>query len=239
LFYICDCIYNINRKMEATLEFFRGLKANNDRAWFDAHRKEYESSKKRFEQFCQNLISGLESVDSGVVASRLQAKDCTFRIFRDVRFSKNKDPYKTNYFGYFARDGRKSIYAGYYFCVEPEGESFFGGGIYMPEPPQLAKVRQEIAYCTEEFKTIIQAPAFLQTFPDGLKTTERLSRPPQGYEATHPAIEYLKQKSFFTSKPLSDAEVCAADLQEKILAGFQTVAPLVHFINRALEPIED
>jgi uncharacterized protein (TIGR02453 family) len=217
-----------------TLDFFTGLKANNDRDWFDAHRKQYEASKKEFEGFAQQLLLGVEKIDANVAASRLQVKDCVFRIFRDVRFSANKAPYKTNFFAAFGKDGRKSPYAGYFLCVEPGGESFIGGGIYMPEGPVLAKVRQEIAYEYEAWQSILSRPDFKAQYPAGIQTTETLSRPPQGYDASHPALAYLKMKSYYVTQKFEDAAVCAPDFGDKVLAAYTAVQPLVAFVNRAI-----
>ncbi|MCC7246208.1 MAG: DUF2461 domain-containing protein [Saprospiraceae bacterium] len=216
-----------------TLEFLRNLKANNEKPWFDAHRKDYEAAKKDFEGLTQSLLDGLSRIDPDVDASQLKAKDCVMRIFRDVRFSNDKTPYKSNFFAVFAKGGRKSVYAGYYCNLEP-GESFFGGGIYMPMPPELAKIRQEIAYEWDEWQQILSNPSFKSAFPEGLKTTETLSRPPQGYTADHPAISFLKNKSHYSMRALTDADMCSPDLTEKLLEGYRAVRPLVAFINRGL-----
>jgi uncharacterized protein (TIGR02453 family) len=220
---------------KSTLDFLSELKNNNNKPWFDEHRKAYEAAKKDFEQFTGLLIERLATIDADVAAEHLEPKQCVLRIFRDVRFSADKTPYKSNFFASFSKGGRKSTYAGYYFCLEPNGASFFGGGIYMPMPPELAKVRQEIAYEWAAWQEIIESADFKRHFSKGIETTSSLSRPPQGYEAEHPAMHYLKMKGYFTSCDLADTAVLHKDLADRVANGFQAIAPLVKFVNRALE----
>ena len=132
----------------STLKFLKDLKKNNTKEWFDANRKIYESAKQNFEALVQTVITQHGEKDEEIIA--LKPKDCMFRINRDVRFSKDKSPYKTNFGAFINRGGKKSIYAGYYFHCEP-GENFVGGGLWMPMPDALKKVRQEIDYCFDEF----------------------------------------------------------------------------------------
>ncbi len=127
--------------LEKTYKFLNELEANNNREWFAENKQKYQESKIEFENFIQGIILRLHEVDSQV--GNLQAKDCIFRIFRDVRFSKDKVPYKTNFGAYMSTGGRKSPKAGYYLHVEPNS-SFLGGGIYMPESANLNKIRTEI-----------------------------------------------------------------------------------------------
>jgi uncharacterized protein (TIGR02453 family) len=219
----------------STLDFLIQLRDNNEKPWFDAHRKQYEAAKKNFEAFTEALIVGLSDVDSDIAAAPLKAKDCVMRIFRDVRFSADKTPYKTNFFAYFTKGGRKSVHAGYYFGLESNGQSFSGGGIYMPMPPELAKVRQEIAYEWDRWQEITQDSAFKAMYPNGVETTERLSRPPQGYTADHPAIEVLKNKSFFLSRDYDNQSLFVPDLVATVVESFGVAKPLVQFINRAFD----
>src|SRR6266567_3625593 len=125
----------------STLKFLKELKKNNNKSWFDAHRKEYETAKADFEKFIQSVLDRHSKNDADL--KELVAKKCMFRINRDVRFSKDKSPYKTNFGASMNKGGRKSILAGYYFHCEPS-ESFVGGGLWMPMPDDLKKVRTEI-----------------------------------------------------------------------------------------------
>ena len=131
----------------ATLTFLKGLKKNNNKPWFDANRKKYEASKADFISFVDNTISAITKFDPAV--SSLKAKDCIFRINRDIRFSKDKSPYKSNMGAYINPGGKKINTPGYYFHCEP-GQSFAAGGLYIPEPGVLAKIRQEIDYSFAE-----------------------------------------------------------------------------------------
>ena len=146
---------------ESTLKFLRGLKRNNNKPWFDKNRAAYDDAKSDFEMFIQSVIDEHSKNDSDL--KDLVAKKCLFRINRDIRFSKDKSPYKTNFGASMDRGGRKSGWAGYYFHLQP-GESFAGGGIWMPNPDVVKKIRQEIDYCFDEFSGIMNAKKFKSIF---------------------------------------------------------------------------
>src|SRR5580704_12619768 len=146
-----------------TIKFLKDLKKNNNKSWFDAHRTQYEEAKKDFEIFIQTVIDTHNKKDPTL--KELKAKQCMFRINRDVRFSKDKSPYKSNFGASINRGGKKSLFAGYYFHCEP-GESFAGGGLWGPMPPELKKVRQEIDYNFAEFKKILSNKKFKSTCGD-------------------------------------------------------------------------
>jgi uncharacterized protein (TIGR02453 family) len=215
----------------ATLKFLKDLKKNNNRPWFEGHRKQYEETKEDFHALIESIITGISAFDPPIAA--LKAKDCTFRINRDVRFSKDKSPYKNNIAAYFNRNGKKGTGAGYYLHVEP-GKSFAAGGLWMPEPKDLAKIRQEIDYSFDELKKIISNTAFKKTFPEGI-TGEALVRPPKGYEENNPAIVYLKKKSFIISRPFADEEVLNKSFAKDVAHTFKTMKPLIDFLNAATE----
>lgn len=165
----------------------------------------------------------------------LTAKECVFRINRDVRFSKNKAPYKNNMGASIVQGGKKSIYAGYYFHLQPGGKSFIGGGSYMPEQ-NIKKIRQEIDYNWEDFKKIITSPKFKKVYGGLVKEdAQTLSREPKGYEKDNPAIEYLKFKRWIAMTPLTDAELTDKNLVTKIVGAFETLQPLCYFLNTAME----
>jgi uncharacterized protein (TIGR02453 family) len=217
----------------STIKFLRDLKKNNNKPWFDAHRPPYEDAKKDFEAFIQILIDKHGKRD--VTIKEITAKSCLFRINRDVRFSKDKSPYKSNFGASINRGGKKSIYGGYYFHLEP-GQSFVGGGIWMPMPPEMKKLRQEIDYCFAEFKKITGSKKFKAVYGDLYKGEDTsLSRIPQGFEKDNPAGEYLKLKSWIAMKDLKDAELTSADLVKKSLEAFETLQPMLQFLNRSLE----
>ncbi len=216
----------------STLKFLKSLKKNNNKPWFDAHRKDYESAKEDFATFVQAVIYKHGKKDKTI--SQLKAKDCMFRINRDVRFSKDKSPYKTNMGAYINRGGKKSVFGGYYFHCEP-GESFMGGGLWMPMPPELNKVRQEIDYNFNEFKKIVQSKKFKSIYKDLSRSVEYvLTRVPKGYEPTNPAAEYLKMKSFVALASLKDSDITSKNLISKTVEAFEALQPLVEFINEAV-----
>lgn len=217
----------------ATIKFLKGLKKNNNKPWFDAHRKEYEDARADFARFVQTLIDGHSRHDPAIAS--LKAKDCMFRINRDIRFSKDKSPYKTN-FGASINKGGKNAFAiaGYYFHLEP-GQSFIGGGMYQPEPDVLKKVRQEIDYNFESFKKIIGAKKFKSLYGDLNKDPEfLLSRMPKGYEADHPAADYLRLKSYIAFVQVTDEELTEKNLLKKSLVAMETLRPVIEFLNNIL-----
>lgn len=213
-----------------TLQFLTDLKANNSKAWLDAHRTAYEQAKADFGQLVGVVLSGLNEQDSELARSPLDAKSCIYALNRDVRFSADKSPYKTNFSARFNVGGKKAPTAGYFLSIEP-GNSVLLGGMYEPEPDILAKIRQEIDYNLVEFEQILTAPAF-KTQVGSLQQEDALKRPPKGYEADNPAIEYLKLKSFTGSHPLSDEELTKPELVEQALTVYVSLTPLVHYLNR-------
>ncbi len=214
-----------------TLKFLKDLKKNNSKPWFDAHRKQYEMAREDFLLTIEKVIAGIAMFDPQI--AHLKPKQCIFRINRDVRFSKDKSPYKHNISGYFNRNGKKSNDAGYYLHIEP-GKSFAAGGLWMPEPQALIKIRQEIDYSFDGWKKITGNAAFKKAFTEGVKG-DALVRPPKGYEESNPAIEYLKLKSFIVTKAFTDAEVQSKIFIKDVAATFKTMKPLLDFLNTAME----
>jgi len=217
-----------------TLQFLTKLKKNNSREWFNEHRNDYDAAKENFIELVNQILAQAGQFDQDIAV--LSYKDCIFRINRDVRFSKNKDPYKNNMAAYFVKGGKKSWLAGYYFHCEPGGKSFIGGGLYGGEPDQIKKVRQEIDYNWEDFKGILDNKVFKKTFGD-LSREEGMSliREPKGYEKDNPAIDYIKLKNFIVSVPISDEELIDKKLIKKIITCFATMQPMLQFLNRAIE----
>lgn len=218
----------------STIGFLKELKKNNNKPWFDNHKTKYLSAKIDFENFVQQIITSIAAFDDDIKG--LQAKNCTFRINRDIRFSKDKTPYKTNMGASFNRGGKKSIFGGYYFHLEPGGKSFIGGGLWMPEPITLQKLRQEIDYCFSEFQKIIGNPQFKKQYK-GLEMNEgqMLVNVPKGYDKENPAASFLKLKSFVAIKNISDTLFTSAALLKETERAFKALMPLVKFMNRSLE----
>ncbi len=217
----------------ATIKFLKDLKKNNNKTWFDMHRKQYETAKEDLAQFVQLLIDKQGKADQSIAS--LKAKECMFRINRDIRFAKDKSPYKTNFGASINKGGKKAMVAGYYFHLEP-GQSFAGGGMYMPMPDDLRKVRQEIDYNWDSFKKIISSKKFKAVY-GGLDRSEEylLSRVPKGYDAENPAADYLRLKSFIAFVPLTDTDLTSKTLVKKTIDAFQTLQPVLNFLNESVE----
>jgi uncharacterized protein (TIGR02453 family) len=215
----------------ATFKFLQALKKNNNKPWFEEHRKQYEEAKTNFNEMVDLLITNIAKFDEPIGA--LKAKDCTFRINRDVRFSKDKSPYKTNMGASISKGGKKINLAGYYFHCEP-GKSMAAGGFYMPMPPELARIRQEIDYNFDEWKKITGNKSFRKYFIKGVEGIESLSRPPKGYDESNPAIEYLKMKGFIVSKPFTDDELMNKNSVKGIIKAFEAMKPMIDFLNTAV-----
>lgn len=213
-----------------TLKFLKTLSGNNTKDWFDGHKAEYQDAKADYESIVQQLIDGLGRMDGEL--GELQVKDCVFRIYKDVRFSKDKTPYKTNMGAAFSPGGRKSPRPGFYFHLEPGGNSFAGGGLWLPEAQGLKKVRQEIDYNFPEFQQIIGSKDFIKYF--GKIEGEALKTVPQGYQPDNPAIAYLKLKSFTVWHGFTDEACIQPALVREILKVFSVMQPFVKFLDRAL-----
>jgi uncharacterized protein (TIGR02453 family) len=216
-----------------TLKFLLNLKKNNSKEWFDQNRKQYELAKADFAALIESVVKSFGKKEASIAS--LTAKECVYRINRDVRFSKNKAPYKSNMGASITAGGKKSLLAGYYFQLEPGGKSFVGGGLYMAEPDKLKKVRQEIDYNWEEFSKIISNKKFKEQYGD-LDKSEGMTlvREPRGYEKDNPAIEYIKLKSWIALKPVADKALTEKELVKTISAALEALQPLIVFLNRAL-----
>jgi uncharacterized protein (TIGR02453 family) len=196
--------------------------------WFDLHRKEYELLRKEWIELAQMFIDAVAKFDPAV--SVVGPKDCVFKINRDVRFSKDKSPYKTNFGIAINKGGKKAPFCGYYLHIEP-GNCFIAGGAYMPEAAMLAAIRQEIDYNTDAFKKIISDKTFKKLF--GSLSGEKLARPPKGYDANNPAIEYLKHKSFLAEMQFDEKSIGNEAIIKSIILGFKAMHPLVAFLQEA------
>lgn len=218
---------------QSTLTFLKDLAKNNNREWFHENKKRYEAAKKNVLEFTTEFLKNAIEIDPTL--ADLEPKKCIFRINRDVRFSKDKSPYKINMGISFNKGGKKMPTAGYYLNIEPNG-TFMGGGNYMVQPEELKKIREEIDYNFAEFQGIITDKTFLGYY-EGIEVEEKLSlkRPPKGYDADNPAIEYLKWKSFTTVRSYADKDITSDDFMNQCLKGVAALKPLVDFLNRGIE----
>ena len=217
----------------ATVRFLKNLSKYNNKHWYYLHRNDYEAASKDSEHFIQSVIDTFGKNDPSIAP--LIAKQCLFRINRDIRFSKNKTPYKKNFAASINRGGKKSIFSGYYFHLEP-GNSFVGGGIWMPMPAETQKIRQEIDYCWPEFKKIITAKKFKAIYGDLDSEPEiTLVNVPKGYAKDNPAAQYLKLKSWIAMQAIDDAALSSKTLLKQTVQAFGAIQHLIWFLNRAIE----
>ncbi|PWJ42359.1 DUF2461 domain-containing protein [Sediminitomix flava] len=215
--------------VENILNFLSELKENNDKEWFDQNRSRYQKVKKEFESVIQEVIDGLSLIDESIADQ--EPKKCIFRIFRDVRFSKNKTPYKTNFGAFISKEGRKSHFGGYYLHLEP-GKCMIAGGSYMPEAEALKKIRQEIDYNADDFLSILNNKDFSSNY--GGLVGDQLKTAPKGYPKDHPQIELLRFKSFIVSKSVSDKDILAISVDD-LVQQFSILKPFNDFLNVAIK----
>ena len=212
------------------LQFLGKLKKNNNKEWFDKNKKEYDELRKEIIVFVADVIKRIRVFDTGM--DGLEAKQCMFRINRDMRFSKDKSPYKTNFGLTFNRGGKSSPFAGYYLHIQPN-ECFIAGGSYAPTPEHLAAIRQEIDYNFDEFKKIFSSKEFKKYF--GELSGEKLVRPPKGYELDNPVIEFLKHKQFLMWHSFDEKKLSEKDFSTYCITVFKAMKPMLDFMNRAIE----
>ncbi|MEM1312652.1 MAG: DUF2461 domain-containing protein [Patescibacteria group bacterium] len=216
-----------------TFIFLKNLSKNNNKEWFEKNRSDYEEIRENLKKNAQKLINGLEMFDEQIRYKGLQPKNCLFRINRDVRFSNNKSPYKTNMALHFDLGSKAVSSSTYYIHISPE-DSFVGGGIYMPMPPELYKIRIAISQKYKQFQSIINSKQFIKYFPNGISTHDSLKTVPRGFKENNPAIEYLRMKGYTALCPLTNDELTNDDCFGKILEHFKALYPLNKFLNEAV-----
>lgn len=216
--------------MDRIFQFLTNLKENNNREWFQANLESYHYVKSTHEKLVAEIIARMSAFDSEV--GLLRPSDCVFRIYRDVRFSKNKEPYKTAIGAYFARGGKQSRFAGYYLHIEPQN-SFIGGGLWQPQAEVLKSVRREIYYNSVDFKAIIRNPDFEKTF--GILWDEKLKKSPKDFPADFEDIELLKYKSYVVGHPVTDDFLINGTSVVDIVQIFKLMKPYCDFLNRGIE----
>lgn len=220
--------------LEKSISFLTALKDNNYKEWFHENKAVYDDAKKEFEAFVAVLIKEVKMVDPEI--GYPEPKDCIFRVFRDVRFSKDKTPYKTNFGAFLAKGGnRKSEYGGYYFHLEP-GNALLAGGIWMPQPDVLKAVREEIYHNTDEFLAIIADKEFKKNF-GSLNTEYMLKTSPKDYPKDWPHIDLLKYKSYTVSKALPDELINNNKLLDEVRHVFKALAPMNKYFNKVIEDV--
>jgi uncharacterized protein (TIGR02453 family) len=225
---------NKNKPMSKLyLDFLNALAESNQKAWMDANKDFYAEVKGKFLEDVEILLRQISLWEPAL--SSFRAKDCIFRQNRDVRFSKNKNPYKTNLAAYFAVGGKKSDGPGYYLHVQP-GQSFVAGGIWMPQTQVLKKIRQEIDYSGQELMEIFARPEFRNLFSE--LEGDQLKTRPKDYEADHPHMNLLKYKSFIVSSKISDESIRSGSFIQEAVTAFKVMKPFHDFLNRAVVDAE-
>ena len=210
----------------STLQFLKTLLKNNNRDWFTENKNLYIEAQKDVLLFVENLIEEMSKFDEEIL--KIDAKKSLFRIYRDVRFSKDKSPYKTN-FGAGLGMGKGTRITGYYLHIEP-GKSFLAGGVYQPEPSVLKEIRKEISMSGNEFLKILEQKDFRNNFR-GLSVENKLQRVPAGFEKDDPMAEYLKLKNFIVVHPISDASLLKENAAKDFAKIFESIKPLNDFLE--------
>jgi uncharacterized protein (TIGR02453 family) len=213
------------------LDFLTALGENNNREWFHANKHLYDAAKTEVEQFVNSIIPIIGAFDDAI--KLVEAKDCMFRIFRDVRFAKDKSPYKVNMGAWITPLGRKSPGPGYYIHIQP-GSSFVAVGVYMPEPEQLKRIRKEIFYNAEEFLSILNDKQFKKYFK-GIDDWDKAKMAPKDFPKDFIHIDLLKNRHYTVSCPLKDEEVVKEDFQKTAGGVFKAAYQLNQFLRRGLE----
>ncbi|NDW18178.1 DUF2461 domain-containing protein [Dysgonomonas sp. 216] len=213
-----------------TLNFIRDLKENNNREWFAENKNRYQQARADFEILVAQVIQGLGTIDPQI--KHLDPKKCIFRIYRDVRFSSDKSPYKTHFGAVFHQQGLDKT-SGYYLHVSP-GESFVSSGHYMLMPDQLKKIRKGIYEDFEMFSEILNEKHFKEEFGDLFKDDDMLKRVPNGFDKDHPAAEYMKLKHFYVVKDIPEKKLHEKELLAYVLDAYKKMRPMSEFLNDLL-----
>lgn len=217
--------------LEFILKFLKDLSKHNDREWFEKNKSRYLEAKEGFESIVGDVLKEFVKFDEGLAG--LEPKKLTFRIYRDVRFSKDKRPYKTNMGAGFSPNGKLVQEPGYYLHIEPGNKSFVAGGIYMPDSANLSKIRQEIDYNPDKITKVLSNKKFKSLYT-GFDDFDKLKTMPKGYPKDHPSIELLKHKSYIVSRAFTDKEVVDKKFVRAVADSAKAIKPLNDFIREAI-----
>ena len=222
--------------MKTVLQFLRDLAQHNDRAWFNEHKERYLAVQQRWNEFCESLIGEIGAFDPDI--ARLTLRDCTYRIYRDTRFSPDKSPYKTHFGVFLAPGGKKSMHAGYYFHVGtgesneyPQGHMLAAGN-YCYEPKAIQILREDISDGWENFQNEVLAvadPRFVVDQEGALKHV------PKGYAPDAPYADWMRLKSYCLVMNVDDDFITQPDLAKRVADLFRTTKPFNDYINRAVD----
>lgn len=219
-------------RTDRILKFLKDIRDNNNRPYFQEHKKDYEVAKADFEEIVEYLIEGLRSADPTL--EPMHAKDCLYRFYRDTRFSPDKSPYKRHFGAFIAPHGaRRSLLSGYYLHLQP-GETLIATGVYCLEKPILTRLRNTIVYDFEEWKEVCEAPELANVFGK-VTCMNGLKRVPLGFPTDCEGVEYLKMKDFMVCKNLTDKEVLKEGFVDSILNDFKASIPFNTYINEIMQ----
>lgn len=211
--------------------FLAQLQVYNDRNWFNENKQEFVQAQETFISFIDTIIAPISQLDPSI--GTVTASECAFRIYRDMRFSHDKSPYKTHFGAFIANGGRKTRFAGYYIHIEPDN-SFFAGGIYKPDPATLESIRHAIYLRPDEFRQIIDNKTFKKQFNE-LSAEDKLKNPPKGYSKDFKEIELIKNKNFITHCALNNDFFLKNNAVERLMEIVKAQYPLNEFLNNAVK----
>ncbi|MDR0973500.1 MAG: DUF2461 domain-containing protein [Prevotellaceae bacterium] len=215
-------------------DFLKSLSAHNDREWFKANRDRYDAASAEFEQFVQESILTIAEFDDSV--KELRPKDCIYRIYRDIRFSTDKTPYKQHFGAYINPKGKKSQHGGYYIHVQPDN-SLLSGGAWNPSPKLLHLLRQAVYENIDEFRAIVEDPAFTRYFPTIGDT--RIKTIPKGFPKDFPYITYLQPKDYCATRFVPDTFFSDRDVQQNLAATCRQMKRFLDFVNYTIDDYEE
>ncbi len=213
------------------LKFLSDLSKHNNRPWFEKNKDQYLEAKDQFEQFITRFHSELVKFEPSL--GGLDPKKLPFRIYRDVRFSKDKRPYKINMGAGISPGGKMMQEPGYYIHIEP-GKSFIAGGMYMPEPANLGKIRQEIDYNGDKLEKVFKSKSFKKWY-NGFEDWDKLKTVPKGYPKDHPRLDWLQHKTYVVSHYFKDAEVKNKNFVKQLVDACKAMKPMNDFLKEAME----
>jgi uncharacterized protein (TIGR02453 family) len=216
---------------QQTFDFLADLIENNHREWFQNNKSRYEEAKNNVDEFANQVITAFSKIDTSI-PKEITAKQCVMRIYRDVRFSKDKSPYKNNFGIGISAKGKGNDGAGYYIHLQP-GASFVAGGYWMPDSNHLKAIRQEIDYNGDDLIKILEEPKFKSLFPS-LDDEQKLKTTPKGYEADHPYIKFLKLKSFTVTHHIDNEKLMKPNAVNAVVDVLKSIHPFNMFLTQAI-----
>jgi uncharacterized protein (TIGR02453 family) len=227
------CSKDTNMIDPRTFAFLSGLKANNTKEWFKDHRADYEDVKANLVAVAEKLTAEIARFDDAIRQTGFDPASAVTRMNRDMRFSKDKTPYKTDFFVMVRSSPHFQRLAGYSIHIEP-GASYASAGIFRTERGPLSKIRDRISGRFAEWKSIVESPEVMRLFPDGFIAPNVLKNGPKGFDRDDPAIEYLKLEGFSLNHSMTDAEMCKDGALAQWVSAHKTASRLVDFINKAV-----